>query len=121
MRANPPLALSPALKKSHPYEEPAYDLIPLEPLDDRVGLGRVGKLARAVTVETLLRKIKRNLKTKTLRLIGSAKRKVGTVAVGAGSISDMMPPGRRQKGQKMGSTISTTTNTTKVSGMPTLV
>ena len=80
-----------AMRAAHPYEEPAYDLIPLEPLDDRVGQGRVGKLVRPVTVETLLRRIKKSLNIKELKLIGSAKRKVSVVAVGAGSISDMMP------------------------------
>ena len=80
-----------AMQAAHPYEEPAYDLIPLEPLDDRVGQGRVGKLVRPVTVETLIKRIKKELGIKNLRLIGNSKRKVGTVAVGAGSISDMMP------------------------------
>ncbi|NIA07491.1 MAG: Nif3-like dinuclear metal center hexameric protein [Actinobacteria bacterium] len=80
-----------AMRTAHPYEEPAYDLIPLEPLDDRVGQGRIGKLTRPVTVETLLRRIKKALGIKSLKLIGPSKRTVGVVATGAGSISDMLP------------------------------
>ena len=79
-----------ALRTAHPYEEPAYDLIPLEPLDDRVGMGRVGKLGRAVTVGTLLKRIKAGLGIKSLQLIGSDKRKVSIAAVGAGSLSILM-------------------------------
>ena len=88
-----------ALRAAHPYEEPAYDLIPLEPLDDRVGQGRVGELARPVTVETLIRRIKKELGIRTLRVIGPSKRKVSKVAVGAGSISDMMPDMLRTKAE----------------------
>ncbi len=85
-----PAVLS-ALRTAHPYEEPAYDLIPLEPFDDRVGMGRVGKLTRAVTAATLLKRIKAGLAIKSLRLIGSDKPKVSIAAVVAGSLSDLMP------------------------------
>lgn len=41
-----------ALVQAHPYEEPAYDIIPLELANRSVGLGCVGNLAAAVpTVE----------------------------------------------------------------------
>ena len=79
-----------AMRTAHPYEEPAYDLIPLEPFDDRVGMGRVGKLTRQVTAGTLLKRIKAELGIKSLQLIGSDKRKVSIAAVGAGSLSVLM-------------------------------
>ena len=87
--SNLPAVLT-ALRAAHPYEEPAYDLIPLEPFDDRVGMGRVGKLARPVSVATLLKRIKAGLGIKSMQLVGSDKRKVSIAAVGAGSISDLM-------------------------------
>ena len=65
-------------------------MIPLEPYDERVGMGRVGKLARPVSVATLLRRIKAGLGIKSMQLIGPDKRKVSIAAVGAGSISDLM-------------------------------
>ena len=79
-----------AMRTVHPYEEPAYDLIPLEPFDDRVGMGRVGRLTRAVTVATLLKRIKAGLGIKSLELVGSDKRKVGTAAVCAGATGDLI-------------------------------
>jgi putative NIF3 family GTP cyclohydrolase 1 type 2 len=96
--ANLPAVLT-AMRTAHPYEEPAYDMIPLEPLDDRVGQGRVGRLARPVTVETLLRRTKKALGIKSLKLIGPSKRTVSVVATGAGSISDMMPDVLRTKAE----------------------
>ena len=88
--ANDLPAVLTALRTAHPYEEPAYDLIPLESLDDRVGMGRVGKLTRPVTAATLIKRIKTHLGIKSLQLIGSEKRKVSTAAVGAGSLSVLM-------------------------------
>ena len=79
-----------AMRTAHPYEEPAYDLIPLELLDDRVGMGRVGQLARPVTVGTLLKRIKTGLGIKNLQLVGSEKRKVTTAAVCSGSTGDLI-------------------------------
>ncbi len=80
-----------AMRTAHPYEEPAYDLIPLEPRDDRVGMGRVGKLSRTVKVSTLIQRIKKGLGIKNMLIVGATNRKVSIAAVGAGSLSDMMP------------------------------
>ena len=79
-----------AVRSAHPYEEPAYDLIPLEPLDDRVGLGRVGELSRPVTAATLIARIKKGLGIKTLQLIGSPRQKVSMAAVSSGSLGDLL-------------------------------
>ena len=79
-----------AMRSAHPYEEPAYDLIRLEPLDDRVGLGRVGRLARTVTAATLIKRIKAGLGIKNLQTVGSLDKKVSIAAVASGSISDLL-------------------------------
>ena len=88
-----------AMRNAHPYEEPAYDLIPLEPMDDRVGLGRVGKLAREVTASTLVGRIKKGLGMKTLQLLGSPQRKVSIAAVASGSLGDMLSDVFKSKAQ----------------------
>jgi dinuclear metal center YbgI/SA1388 family protein len=43
-----------ALLEAHPYETPAYDLIPLADLPSGVGLGRVGELPAALTLAELV-------------------------------------------------------------------
>jgi dinuclear metal center YbgI/SA1388 family protein len=43
-----------ALRASHPYEEPAFDVFEMAPLDARRGLGRVGHLPEPETLEDLV-------------------------------------------------------------------
>ena len=43
-----------ALHATHPYETPAYDVIPLADLPSGVGLGRVGDLPEPVTFRELV-------------------------------------------------------------------
>jgi dinuclear metal center YbgI/SA1388 family protein len=43
-----------ALRQAHPYETPAYDLLPMVDLPSGAGLGRVGQLPAPLTVEQLL-------------------------------------------------------------------
>jgi len=77
-----------AMRSAHSYEEVAYDVIPLLDSPADLGLGRFGNLKTPTTVAQLLRKIKKQLKTKTLGLIGigdSRNRPVTTAAVCAGS------------------------------------
>src|SRR5699024_5264239 len=45
-------ATSHAMIKAHPYEEEAYDIYPVENKGTTYGLGRVGKLAEKVHLET---------------------------------------------------------------------
>lgn len=46
-----------ALRASHPYEEPAFDVVELAAFDARRGLGRVGTLPQQETVEDLLGRV----------------------------------------------------------------
>jgi dinuclear metal center YbgI/SA1388 family protein len=75
-----------AMRSAHSYEEVAYDVIPLLDSPADLGLGRFGKLKNPTTVAELLRKIKKQLKTKTLGLIGGSQHRIiKTAAVCAGS------------------------------------
>src|SRR5260370_4364470 len=42
-----------ALRRSHSYEEPAYDVYPLRPAASSTGEGRVGRLARPALLSEL--------------------------------------------------------------------
>ena len=51
-----------AIRQAHSYEEPVVDVYPLAGptgLTPRAGMGRVGRLARRASIETLLRRAKR--------------------------------------------------------------
>ncbi|MCE9590392.1 MAG: Nif3-like dinuclear metal center hexameric protein [Planctomycetes bacterium] len=79
-----------AMKRVHPYEEPAYDVYRLEQAaagNAATGAGRVLTLQRAVSVNELLARVRRRLGVKSLMTGVPAKpravRRVG-VCVGAG-------------------------------------
>ncbi len=74
-----------AMKKAHPYETPAFDIIKLYNSQNEFGLGRIGKLAKPLRIEQIIRKIKKHTGAKAVGLIGNQKRLVKTAAVCAGS------------------------------------
>ena len=79
-----------ALRASHPYEEPAFDLVRVAalPPDARVGLGRVGEVA-PIDCDALLAKIKERLGVAHLLVAGSLEGRVTRVAVAAGACGDL--------------------------------
>ena len=76
-----------SLKAVHPYEEPAYDCIPLVNLWDTVGAGMVGVLPVPMPVTDFLYKVKEVLGLPMLRHSELCTDEVRTVAIcgGAGS------------------------------------
>ncbi|MBS1718493.1 MAG: Nif3-like dinuclear metal center hexameric protein [Armatimonadetes bacterium] len=74
-----------AIRKHHPYEEPAFDIYPLHPTDKGLPLGRVGQLSEPLSATSLAAHVSGSLSTAT-RTWGDKKqiKKVG-VAGGAGS------------------------------------
>ena len=73
-----------ALLKAHPYEEPAFDLIPL--LNEGVvkGLGRVGRVG-PTTAGSFAALVKERLEVPYLRMVGAPDRPVRKVALCGGS------------------------------------
>ncbi len=74
-----------AMKKTHPYEMPAFDIIKLYNSRNKFGLGRIGKLAKPLRIEQIINRIKKYTGAKAVGLIGKEKRLVKTAAVCAGS------------------------------------
>ncbi len=84
------------LLKAHPYEEPAYDLIALANRRTDVGLGRIGRLPRPLTLGEYVRQIKDALGVDALRVVGDADRQVHKIAVCGGSGASVYAEARRQ-------------------------
>jgi putative NIF3 family GTP cyclohydrolase 1 type 2 len=85
--------LSPVLKamrRVHPYEEPAVEVYPLLPAGSSTGLGLVGVLAVRTAVNEIVSRLKKALRIESVRLVGTPGRKVKTVAVCAGSGSGLL-------------------------------
>jgi dinuclear metal center YbgI/SA1388 family protein len=77
-----------AVRAAHRYEEPAIDVYPLLDAPTGLGLGRVGRLAKPATLETVIRRIKKTLGVPRVLLAGDGKksnRRIGVAAVAAGS------------------------------------
>ena len=76
-----------ALLKSHPYEEVAYDIYPLDNLFNKTGMGMIGTLASPVTETGFLQQLKSTFNTGVIKHTSLKGKPVEKVAVcgGAGS------------------------------------
>ncbi|MCE5252732.1 MAG: Nif3-like dinuclear metal center hexameric protein [Actinomycetia bacterium] len=70
---------------AHPYEEPAFDVFPVDDVAPRAGLGRVGGLERPTSVRGLAERTARVFGLDTVKWSGDGERIVGRVAVLPGS------------------------------------
>jgi dinuclear metal center YbgI/SA1388 family protein len=79
-----------ALKSSHPYEEVAYDLYPLNNENINYGMGAVGELKNSMNTKEFLNHVSKSLKVRNLRYTNGKKGNIKRVAVCGGSCSDLM-------------------------------
>jgi len=74
-----------AIRATHPYEEPAFDLYPLKRLPAQVGMGRIGVLSRPTSVARLAKRLGKAVGARKVLVAGEAGRQVQRVAVCVGS------------------------------------
>ena len=79
-----------AMIDAHPYEEVAYDIIPVEQDFRDAGIGAVGDLPAPVTFDVFLGTVAHVLDNQALRVVGESSRMVQRVAVCGGSGSDFI-------------------------------
>lgn len=84
------------LRRAHPYEEVAYDLIPLVNRREDVGLGRIGRLPEPTALEDFAEGVKSALGCSFLRLVGQPGAQVRKVAVCGGSGASLVGEAARQ-------------------------
>ncbi|GAA3321801.1 hypothetical protein GCM10020331_039130 [Ectobacillus funiculus] len=72
-----------AMLAAHPYEEVAYDIYPLENKGNVLGLGKIGYLPEAMTLEQFAGYVKERLDVPAVRVVGAlqdtVKKKVAVV------------------------------------------
>src|SRR3954447_21439957 len=80
-----------ALRETHPYEEPAYDVLELAAPGGPRGLGRIGEMAEPTTLADFTAAVARALPQTAwgVRAAGDPRRPVRTVAVCGGSGGDL--------------------------------
>ncbi len=81
---------------AHPYEEPAYDVIPLENEVASLGLGRLGVLPAATTLAAFAAQVAAVLRLPSVRYAGDAGRQIRRVAVLPGSGAEAIARGVAQ-------------------------
>ena len=81
---------------AHPYEEPAYDVIPLENEVASLGLGRLGALPAPTTLAALAADVAAVLRLPSVRYAGDGRREVRRVAVLPGSGAEAIARGVAQ-------------------------
>jgi dinuclear metal center YbgI/SA1388 family protein len=70
---------------AHPYEEPAYDIYPLENDNVNYGYGAIGALNKALSEKEFLQLVSKSLKADNLRFCSGTGSKIKKVAVCGGS------------------------------------
>lgn len=84
-----------AMKNVHPYEEAAYDIVPLLNDNPNFGMGALGDLPHPVSAKQYLDRLKRVLHAGALRYSGSTTKKIQRIAVCGGAGSDLLPDALR--------------------------
>ncbi len=80
-----------AVRDAHPYEEPAVDVYPLEGETPTGGLGRIGVLARPLSLARWCAEACRRLGALGARFVGDPERIVERVALCGGSGASLWP------------------------------
>jgi dinuclear metal center YbgI/SA1388 family protein len=78
-----------ALRATHPYEEPAFDLVPLAPAPSSAGFGRVGPI-EPVSVGVVVERLKSAVGSAHLLLVGPVDATVERIAICVGSGGDLV-------------------------------
>ncbi|WP_029916516.1 Nif3-like dinuclear metal center hexameric protein [Pelobacter seleniigenes] len=84
------------MRKAHPYEEVAYDVIPLANPDQQVGLGRIGRLPMPLSLGAFAAQVKEALQADALRLVGDPEAQLEKIAVCGGSGMAVFADAQRQ-------------------------
>ncbi len=76
--------------EKHPYEEPAYDIYPLQEIYPDAGLGCVGNVKRPITLKTMATRVKSTLNPVSMKMVGDPGAKIRKVAVCTGAADSVI-------------------------------
>lgn len=78
------------LLANHPYEEPAYDIYPLQNRNVNYGFGALGYLKEKIDINLFVKLVKQKLKAPSIKYTAGRKRFIEKVAICGGSGSDLI-------------------------------
>jgi len=85
-----------AIHKNHPYEEPAYDIYPLENENPLIGAGMIGELKEAIGENEFLKMLKEKMQTNCVRHTKLRNKNIRKVAFCGGSGSFLIGAAKSQ-------------------------
>lgn len=77
------------IKLNHPYEQPVIDVYPLLS-SSRHGLGRIGNLKTALTLQDLCSAVRKKLSAKSIKVVGAPNKPIKRLAICSGSGGSLM-------------------------------
>jgi dinuclear metal center YbgI/SA1388 family protein len=83
------------MRQAHSYEEPAYDVYPLQPGRGQGGEGRHGTLPAPVKLADFARAVKQALNANGVQVVGSPERMIQRVAIACGAAGDFLSDARQ--------------------------
>ncbi len=84
-----------AMRRAHSYEEPAFDVYPLQPQPGSRGEGRVGKLPAPTRLAELAQRTKHQLGGSHVQIVGAADRLIQCVAIACGAGGEFLDDAAR--------------------------
>lgn len=84
------------LLKTHPYEVPAYDLVPIENVFDSFGIGVMGTLKEGLPFEALCDLVKRVFDVQVIRGVNVSKHAFRQIAICTGAGAEYIQEAARQ-------------------------
>ncbi len=79
-----------ALRESHPYETPAFDVFQHHDIENKIGLGRIGYLEKPLSMPKAIEQVKAATGCDAVGLVGPARRTIKKAAVCAGSCGKIL-------------------------------
>ncbi len=79
-----------AMRQAHSYEEPAFDVYPLQSLPGQIGAGRVGLLSQAEALDAFVQRVRQALTAQHVQAVGPRDRAVRRVAVACGAPGEFL-------------------------------
>jgi dinuclear metal center YbgI/SA1388 family protein len=80
-----------SLKSAHPYEQVAFDIVPISNLNQDIGSGMIGELREAMNENDFLKQLSQSFNAKVIRHTKLLNKEVKTIAYCGGAGSFLLP------------------------------
>jgi dinuclear metal center YbgI/SA1388 family protein len=84
-----------AMRSTHSYEEPAFDIYPLSAVSDSVGTGRRGSLPNPLSLSGLAKMAGQAVGAKSVQIVGPPEHPCRQIAIGCGSAGELISDAHR--------------------------